>query len=125
MSQIVPVTKDDEERQIPSAWRVTLTQIVEAFRRGDFVLAGLANVMPLDPKEAMRISGNISAYGIQLGALPDSTWDTSICPWMDGHWDVLVDLFSSDGDESDLVAFCKVEEKSEQYEFTVDSVHVP
>jgi hypothetical protein len=126
MNQLIPVAKDDhEEREIPTVWRMTLAQIVEAFRQGNFTLTGVASVTPLSSNEARRISGNISAYGVQLGALPDSTWGTSICRWMGSYWDVLVDLSTSEGDESDLVLFCRVEEKNGQYEFMVDSVHVP
>ena len=94
MSLTVPVLKDeDKQRPIPSLWRNTFSEIVEAFKEGDFCLErGVAGVRPISATKAARISSNIKSYGAQLTSLPEEAWNTSMCQWMQGYWDVLVDL---------------------------------
>jgi len=126
MKALIGVIKDkNKERPVPSEWRTIFFKIVEAFKAGDFKLEkGIPNVRPLSDGEAQRIAGNIRSYGSELISLPEETWDTSVYIWMREYWEVLVDLFVSDG-LSDLVLYTRVYERGLLYEFDVESVHVP
>jgi hypothetical protein len=130
MNEFIPITKNEDcEQPVPSAWRELFWNIVESLRRGDFLLKEVTRgVEPLDGAEARRIAGNINAYGSSLTSLPDETWQTSICRWQGCYWEVLIDLFTVEEGESDLVLFSKVFEDNENnppYRFEIDSVNVP
>ena len=125
MSNTVPVTKSDDEEPVPTIWRDTFRQIVEAFRSGDFSLRAIDGVAPLsDDDDASAIKRSIASYGDGLASLPDESWKTSIARWTGSHWDVLVDLFTESG-LSDLVISSRVREEGGGYHFIMDSVHVP
>lgn len=100
----VPATKDlDNEGPIPSAWRPTLKNIVDAFVRHDYGLAdGVAGVAPVSEKTATQIRTYIQEYGATLVSLPQKTWATSVCIWMGDHWDALIDLWTEEEGSSDL-----------------------
>lgn len=124
-SGVQPEKNDECQQPIPDAWRVTIGHIVEAFKEGDFRLErGIVGVRVLSSQQAERISGNLVAYGGKLCSLPDETWESSVCQWMRGHWDAVIDLYTSEG-ESDLVLSVRVDETEGGYAFCVDSVHVP
>jgi hypothetical protein len=127
MSKQVSVAKDlDKQRPVPSAWRRTLSAIVEAIRENDFQLARrIADVPTLPEKTAKAIEGNIKGYGARLVSLPEEAWTTSACQWMGSYWDLLVDLFTEKEGASDLVLSVRVRESSVGYSFEVLSVHVP
>lgn len=127
MSKTIPVLKDvDGQRPIPSVWRNTFIDVVDAFRRSDFSLAGgVAGVHPLSQETATRIASNIKSYGAQLAALPDESWQTSACQWMGNYWDVLVDLFTIEEGASDLTMAVRVYEEGATYVFEIQSVYVP
>ena len=125
MSKFVTVAKDNVEGVIPSAWRAILSDIVEAFRSGDFQLTDLACVNQISAQDSARIYNNIEAYGDQLASLPEETWETSVCRWMGNWWLVLVDLSTLEEGTSDLVLFTRVYEDGQSYRFEIESVHVP
>lgn len=127
MSTEIQVLKDEESQQpIPSAWRQTLCQIVEAFKIGDFQLAGgIAGVRQLPSSDAERIARNIEGYGVHLMSLPEEAWETSACQWMCGYWDALIDLYTVEEGASDLALSIRVCEAAQGYDFQVESVHVP
>jgi hypothetical protein len=127
MKNVVPVEKDpDNQRQIPSAWRTTLSAIVNAIRDSDFQLArGIAGVPPVADRTAKAIKENIEDYGARLTTLPDETWETSACQWMGSYWDVLVDLFTEEEGASDLVLSVRVREAGTGFSYDVLSIHVP
>lgn len=127
MSNEIQVFKDEEKQQpIPTAWRQTLREIVEAFKDGDFQLdRGLAGVRALSPEDAARIARNLEGYGVHLTSLPDDTWETSACQWMRGYWDALIDLYTVEEGASDLALSVRVYEVAQGYDFQVESVHVP
>jgi hypothetical protein len=94
---------------ISSAWRATLRDIVESFVQGDYALSrGLHSVAPVPPATAEQIKRYIAGYGETLVALPDETWETSVSQWMGTHWDVLVDLWTLESGESDMVLSARV-----------------
>jgi hypothetical protein len=127
MNKLVAVEEDpDSQKQIPSVWRGTLSAIVDAIREGDFQLArGIPGVPALPEGDARMIKENIEDYGATLVRLPEETWNTSACQWMEGYWDVLVDLFTEEEGESDLVLSVRVRESDVDFSFDVLSVHVP
>jgi hypothetical protein len=127
MNTIVPVSKDENSQApVPTAWRTTFSEIVEAFIEGDFCLArGVSGVRQISQNDAKRIQKNIRDYGVKLVSLPNDTWKTSVCQWMCDYWDVYVDLFTAEEGSSDLVLDVRVYEDSDTYIFDVQSVHVP
>ena len=123
----VPVTKDSEnEGPIPSAWRPVIKNIVEAFVRYDYRLAeGVVGAAPVPEKTAAQICTYIQQYGVRLASLPRESWATSVCMWMGGHWDALIDLWTEEEGSSDLVLMMKISEVGDETVMTVCAVHVP
>lgn len=127
MTFTVPVSKDLTAQQpIPSGWRPTLTAIGEALKDQDFGLGrSIPGVPPLSPEDAESIQANILDYGAQWVCVTEQSWLTSVCQWMDGYWDVLIDLATDEG-PSDLVLSVRVTERGEdRYLFAVQMVYVP
>lgn len=122
-----PVLKDEEAQQpIPSAWRQTICEIVDALKDGDFQLArNIPGVRQLTKEDAERIEKSIAKYGAQLISLPEDAWQMAACQWMDGYWDALVDLYTAEEGSSDLALSIRVYEAKDGYDFHVQSVHVP
>jgi hypothetical protein len=120
------LAKDDEEHPVPNELRETFRELVAAFVAGDFELArhSIDGVAPIDADTASFIAGQISAYGSSLIPLRDEVWQRSIYRWMDGHWDVLIDLSTAEETVSDLALHAKVFE-DERLHIEVWSVHVP
>lgn len=110
---------------IATEWRPVFCEIVSSFVRGDYELAKHTHVSPLSPKVASFIKTSISDFGEQLAELPEQTWKTSIAQWMGTHWDVLVDLWTVESGESDLVLSALVHETADGFLVDVGSVHVP
>jgi hypothetical protein len=127
MSETIAIRKDEHDQgPVPSAWRRTLFDIVEAFKDGDFTLArGVAGVRPISAIDAARIADNIHDYGATLTSLPEETWKTSVCQWLGNHWDVMVDLYTVDEGRSDLILHVRVYEEGPAYVFDVHFVYVP
>jgi len=127
MSEPVPVMKNDAEQMpIPTEWRGVLAAIVSSLKNGDFKLTQrIAGVLPISEEIAKAMANNIERYGAQLTSLPEESWQTSACQWMDSFWDVLVDLFTIEEGASDLVLAARVYESNNGYSFEVQSVHVP
>src|SRR5438309_6748514 len=86
--------KDDAEHSIPDPWRTTFRHIANAFVAGDYELAHhpVEGVALVAPSTAEHIASSVSGYGEALAPLNDSTWERSIYRWMDGYWQLLVDL---------------------------------
>lgn len=126
MSQTVVVLKNKKQQPVPSVWRNTISEIVEAFNSGDFALSrGINGVRPISKDDAAGIEENIKDYGAELVSLPEKTWNTSVCQWYGQHWDVMVDLYTTHEDASDLVLQLRVSEEAGGYIFEVHLVYVP
>ncbi len=126
MSQTVVVLKDKKQQPVPSVWRNTISEIVEAFKGGDFTLSrGINGVRPISKDDAAGIEENIQDYGAELVSLPEETWNTSVCQWYGQHWDVMVDLYTIDEGSCDLVLQLRVSEEAGGYIFEVHLVYVP
>jgi hypothetical protein len=122
-----PVVKDEQTQlPVPSAWRPTLSKIVEAFVQRDYSLQrGVDGVAAIPKSTADHIERYIADYGETLAELPEEAWETSVTLWMRTFWDVFVDLFTDESGASDLVLSVRVFEDGDGYRFEVDSVHVP
>jgi hypothetical protein len=126
LSQVVAVEKDEDGAQrVPSVWRQTFAQMVEALRQRNFRLQGLQEVAPVDDETADVIAYQIESYGGTLASLPELTWDTSVCQWQLTHWEVLVDLFTLEDGVADLVLHVMVYEDGSGYLFRPHLVYVP
>jgi hypothetical protein len=122
----VTALKNETEGPIPKAWRETLSAIVEAFVAGDYGLEkGVANVAPISAETASRIREYLQDYGATLIALPDSTWGSSVCIWYGDHWDALVDLWTQEEGQSDLVLHVRVSEANPGFLIQIHLVYVP
>jgi hypothetical protein len=125
-SNEVPALKSEAGAPIPTSWRETLCGIVEAFVAGDYRLSkGVANVAPVSAETASRICKYLQDYGATLVALPDATWGSSVCIWYGDHWDALVDLWTQEEGESDLVLRVRVSEATPGCHILIHLVYVP
>lgn len=118
--------KDDLEHPVPEPWRAKFTRIADAFAAGDFRLSQhpIEGVLPVDETTAKRIAENVAAYGEPLARLNDANWERSVYRWMDGYWQVLVDLTTRGELVSDLTLHAKLYEGDDP-RVEVYSVHVP
>ena len=93
---------------------------------GDYNLSTRpANVSPIDEELAALIAHQIASYGDEPIRLLNESWDRAVYVWMDGHWEVFVDLCTKTEGVSDLGLFVKVFEQAGDFSFHVWSVHVP
>lgn len=121
----VRVVKDQQnELPVPDTWRPTIVSIVHALRSGGG-LEALPSVRPISTEDRQWMLENVQDYGATLAELPPDAWRSSVCQWMDGYWEVLVDLFTVEEGASDLVLFVRVYEQGDGYSFEVTSLHVP
>jgi hypothetical protein len=125
-SEQIPAFKDEVERSIPTAWRASLRQIVEAFVTGDYgLVCGVAGVEPVSAETASQVRSYVLDYGATLIPLPDSAWDSSVCVWDGDHWNALIDLWTQEEGRSDLVLHVRVAQASPGYYIEIHLVYVP
>lgn len=127
MIEHVPVERDgNRELSVPTEWREIITAIVERLANDDFGFDNqVSGMLPISPSDASRIEKSIRSYGDKLVSLPQETWKTSIYQATQGGWEVLVDLHTEEEGASDLVLFLFVTELDANYNFKIQSVHVP
>lgn len=126
IDKVIVLKDEDNQMPIPAVWRNTLMDIVEALKEKDFGLnRGIKGVRPVSEDDARRIANNIENYGCSLTSLPEEAWQTSVCQWMDGYWDVLIDLFTVEEGASDLALAVRVYEQESSYDFEIQAVYVP
>jgi hypothetical protein len=112
-----------EQKPIPTHWRQTLREIVGAFVAGDYYRA-IPGVEAISAETATQIHAYISDYGATLMALPEETWDSSVCIFSGDRWDALVDLWTQEEGRSDLVLHTKVSDRP-NFSVRVHLVYVP
>ena len=124
---IVPAIKDSgNEQPIASAWRPTLSAIVDAYVRHDYRLAaGISGVAAVSEETADHVQRYIAQYGATLVPLPAKSWETSVSMWMDDHWSALIDLWTEEEGRSDLVLQVHIVEIDALYVIDVHMVYVP
>jgi hypothetical protein len=126
LSNQVLAVKDEVEHPIPTAWRESLREIVEAFVAGDYGLErGVANVDPVSAETAAHIRSYLLDYGETLIALPEATWNSSVCIWYGDHWNALIDLWTQEEGRSDLVLHVRVAEAKPGFTIEIHLVYVP
>ncbi|MCL1524999.1 DUF7668 domain-containing protein [Xanthomonas nasturtii] len=114
---------EGEQLPIPRHWRQTFLEIVAAFAAGDY-RREIPGVMPISAETGSQLQRYIRDYGATLSALPEDTWDSSVCIWTGDHWDALVDLWTHEEGRSDLVLHAKVSEEPSLM-IIVHMVYVP
>ena len=126
-SSTVPAIKDEEAAHpVATAWRPAIRGVVKALANKDYELKDpLEGVAPVAPTVAAQITEYIEDYGETIIDLPEATWSTSVSQWMGDHWQVLVDLWTAESGESDLVLNLRVFEVGEGFRMEIESVHVP
>lgn len=119
--------KDDVEHLLPEPLHSIFRQIANAFVVGDFQLRDhpINGVKRIDPETAIGIADNIMAYGERLAPLNEQTWSQSKYRWMDGYWQVLVDLTTRSEPVSDLTLHAKLSETGDDFAVVVEAVFVP
>lgn len=122
---VLPSKDPSTSHPVATAWRPVFEEIVEALRAGDFALSSVNGVGPLDNKTKNQIENYLRDYGETLDLLPEATWDTSVAQWTGAGWEILVDLWTVESGESDLVISARVLEEDPDVRIVVDSVHVP
>lgn len=118
--------KDDTEHPLPDEWRPLFRGVAEAFASGDYALKdhAIADVARPSADAAESIRRNIIAYGDTLVPLNDEVWHSSVCLWMAGYWEVILDLSTATERVSDLILLGRLyEDRSPRLEIV--SVHVP
>ncbi len=111
---------------VPDQWHHTIATVVDALLEGDYRLQGTPEcVKRLGAVDATCIERTLKGYGERLGPLPSEAWKTSVCHWLDGWWEVYVDLWTASAEKTDLVLKMRVDEVNEEFRFAVKSVHVP
>ena len=120
------LAQDDEEHPVPEALRPRFRTLVLALVAGDFELSRheLAGISPVDPNTARFIAGQVAAYGDDLAPLRDEVWKRSAYRWIDGHWEFLIDLSTTQEAVSDLALHAKLFDDQDG-RIEVWSVHVP
>jgi hypothetical protein len=121
-----PVRDEEKAHPVADTWRPTFREIVKALAEGDYTLSrGIARVAPVSSAAAEQIRGYVTDYGETLTELPNDTWDTSVSQWMKTYWEVLVDLWTVESGQNDMVLHVPVFETSGGFRFEIDSVYVP
>lgn len=121
--QKTDTAQSEEQQPVPTEWRPVMAKVVAAFAAGDFGLRqGIAGVEPVSSSTASQVQNYLESYGATLVALPEETWETSVCIWSGAYWDVLVDLWTSEEGRSDMVLHAHVATSGA---ITVHAVYVP
>jgi hypothetical protein len=117
--------RDDLEHPIPPEWHATFHRIAEAFVERDFTLQDhqIDGVAPIEPATAKFIADNITAYGDNLVSLHPATWEWAVYRWMDGYWELLVDLTTAGEEVSDLTLHARLSDEDRPM-LRIWSVHV-
>lgn len=122
----VLAVKDGTQRFIPTAWRPVFVEIVAALAKGDVELKSCRSGVTLAASDTSSQARNyLQVYGATLVALPEESWQSSVCIWYTSHWDVLVDLWTKEEGRSDLVLKASVSEADPGINVQIQMVYVP
>ncbi len=124
----VPPVKDPErEHPIPTAWRATLSAVVDRLVVGDFeLLHPIPGVASVHADTAKQMREYVQDYdAVTLVELTDNTWSTSVASWQSDHWETLIDLRTMEEGRSDLVLHVLVRENGPDYRFEIYMICVP
>lgn len=121
--QIVTLLKDDSEHAVPPELRGRFGELIAAFAAGNFA-PEQEGVAPITIEVARLIAGNVVAYGDVLVPLRDEAWARSAYRWMDGYWQVIVDLSTNGEPVSDLALHARIMDEP-GLPVLIDGVWVP
>jgi len=120
------IKDENAAHPIAASWRPLLKEVIHAFVEGDYELS--RKVKGVDSVESDIAEHNrnyVKEYGEVLIELPNKSWESSCAQWMEGHWDVLVDLYTKGEGLSDLVLTGRMSEVNREPQFTVGLIYVP
>ena len=122
-----PVNKImNQELPVPNAWRPALKALADCLVLKSPIQSVAEFIIDDIDEESLLISyGNIDDYPDTLGPLAAASWESSICVWSEGYWQLLVDLTTETGDVSDLVFHAKVTERGSAYSIEPGLIYVP
>jgi len=125
--QLPEAIKDrDTAHPVAGAWRPAFREVVDSLARGDHHFPhNVSFLRPVESETVSRMRAYVESYGATLVDLPDETWLTSVAQWMDGCWEVLVDLWTAQEGRSDLVLHARVFEVRDAYEIEIEGIWVP
>ncbi|MBN6110699.1 DUF7668 domain-containing protein [Xanthomonas bonasiae] len=118
------MSDESEQRPVPNHWRQTFREVVAAFVAADYHFGEIPGVEPISTETATQIQRYICDHGATLTALPDETWESSVCIWTGSHWDTLIDLWTQEEGRSDLVLHAHVTD-APAFSVKVHLVYVP
>lgn len=123
---IQPNSDPDQAHPVPICWRSTVEAIVKTLADGDFDrLGSIPGMVEVDDSTQSQVRDYIADYGEALAPLQPETWASSVVQWYGPHWQVLVDLWTVESGESDMVLDLRVTESGDGYEFEIHAVYVP
>jgi hypothetical protein len=124
---VEPVKDSDAFHAVPNLWRPVLTSMVSALVRKDYAFSRCGVAVKVPSKgDSKFIREYIEDYGETLVDIPESVWQKAECGWYDTHWEIMVDLWTAESGESDMVLLVHVKELKEGgYRFLPRSVYVP
>ena len=122
-----PAKDPDAIHRVPTAWRPILKKMVSALVRKDYAFADCSPAVKSPPKTDSRFMRQyIDGYGETLVDIPETVWKKAECGWYDTHWEIMVDLWTAESGESDMVLMVHVKElKDGSYRFLPRSLYVP
>jgi hypothetical protein len=122
-----PIKDSETEQPIPLEWRPAIVSIVSALVIGDYNLRSAGGfVRRLSDQEATQLRQSVDGYGnVVIVELPPETWETSVAIWMGSRWEALIDLYTVEEGQSDLVLMTNVYESGDSYEFEIYGLMVP
>lgn len=119
------IKKDNNQHVVPVEWRKNISEIVDIIRFEEFdKLQFMDFVESVSPDDEQRIKENVEDYGEILAPLLDDSWSSSVCQWMEGYWELVIDLCTDTEGVSDLSLFLRAYEKEASVIFSIIDVHV-
>ena len=116
----------EQAHPVATAWRPTFELIVAKFAAGDLADVASLDLVSVEAAVLRQAEEYLADYGETLVPLPSAAWETSVAQWMDGHWDVVVDLWTAEAGASDLVLAATVRVDGEgRQKVRLDGVYVP
>ncbi|MDT9591755.1 hypothetical protein RDV89_01655 [Nocardioides zeae] len=117
---------DDDERPVPEAWRSAISELVECLVvRDKSLVSSIPQVEPISWDTWNACLSYMKEYGGTLVTLPQAAWLTSVAIRYDEEWRCLVDLWTSEEGQSDLVLDIRVIDFPDRFEIAVHAIYVP
>lgn len=116
------------EAPVPSEWRKTIETIVQVLNLPEpsKAIAEIKNVFAGDNVIAISL-GQIEDDPASRVWIGPKTWESSICVWQEGYWELIIDLHIDDELEevSDLILPIKIKCAGSETHFEANFIHAP